>query len=303
MDVATLYSLRSAPKVDLSPACMAIIEKMRRTQVTYKPVAHVHGRRGHPHGHGRRSTPTNTVPDNWRIKALIDTHRRLKEREDPEYHVVVTSVNKLSNEHFDTFVKDTLEVIGKRDHVFRLRISTLLFDRGVLQNFFAPLISRFIKVLVEKVPDMREDILAQVEMFDTLYDAANVVIVPHSSDPAYSEAIFAWVKQKEKKRGFAVMVGELYTNGLVPVTTIKAILNSVLADLETTAAAVKTDATEEHVDHLARFLFAVAPNVRGEMVDQLQAVLDMPRPSLPSLTMKSRFKIMDALKVLKSPSV
>ena len=297
MDVATLYSLRSEPMVPLCEATVAAIARMRRTPVSYRPAAHVHGRRYH-----RKTTPPG-LPENWRAKAILETHRRLKEREDPEYDVVVTSVNKLSKEHFDVMVHDTLEVLAKRDHVFRLRVSTLVFDRGILQNFFAPLIAKFIKALVANIPEMRDDIIIQIDMFETLYDANNITLVPSSSDPTYDDAIIAWTKQKEKKRGFAVMVGELYTNGLVPFETIRSIMQGVVNDLEASSRQVKTPATEEHVDHLVRLMFAVAPNVKGQMIDPITSIMAIPRVQVPSLTMKSRFKLDDALKILKSPSV
>jgi|688.fasta_scaffold00564_65 hypothetical protein len=296
MDVATLYSLRSET-VPLCEATIAAIAKMRRTPVSYKPAAHVHGRR-----YQRKTTPRG-LPENWREKAILETHRRLKEREDPDYDVVVTSVNKLSNEHFDVMVRDTLEVLEKRDDAFRLRVSTLVFDRGILQNFFAPLIAKFIKVLSLKFPEMRDDIAVQISMFHRLYDADNITLVPSSNDPTYDDAIIAWTKQKEKKRGFAVMVGELNANGMVHFETMRSMLQEVINDLDSTSREPKTPATEEHVDHLVRFLFAVAPNVKGQMIDPIKNIMEIPRPHVPSLTMKSRFKLEDALKILKSPSV
>lgn len=302
MDVATLYSLRSAPKVPLSSTTIEAIARMRRTPVSYRPAAHAHGKRGNYH---RRTPPSTAIPENWRIKAIVESHRRMKEREDPDYDVVIESVNKLSKEHFDQFVKDTLAVLQKRDHVFRLRVSTLLFDRGIVQNFFAPLIAKFIQELSREHEGMHEDILTQVDMFETLYDASAVIIVPPSSDPAFDDAIIAWTKQKEKKRGYAVLVGELFKVGIIPVATMDTLLKNIVSDLDASSRQAKTNATEEHVDHLVRFLFAVSTNIRGQaaLVVQIEEFLGLPRPSLPSLNMKSRFKLEDALKILKSPSV
>lgn len=302
MDVATLYSLRSAPKVPLSSITIEAIARMRCAPVAYRPQPHSHGKR--PNHHHRRTPTAPPLPENWRIKALVETHRRVKEREDPEYDVVVESVNKLSKEHFTKFVNNTLEVLQKRDEVFRLRVSTLLFDRGVQQNFFAPLIAKFIQELAREHEGIREDILTQVEMFETLYDASAVVLVPSSSDKGYDDAIIAWTKQKEKKRGFAVLVGELFNVGMIPIAVMDTLLKSIASDLETTCRQPKTEMIEEHVDHLVRFLFAVAPNVRGQktLILQLDELMTLPRPTIPSLTMKSRFKLEDALKILKSPS-
>lgn len=303
MEVAAIYAARSAPKVPLSSVTTDAIARMRLTAMTYRPSAHVHhGKRTSYH---RRTPSAPVLPDNWRQKAMLEVHRRVKEREDPDYDVVVESVNKLSKEHFAKFVDETLAVLQKRDHVFRLRVATLLFDRGVQQNFFAPIIASFIQVLAREHEGVHEDILTQIEMFDTLYDASKVILVPSSSDPTYDETIIAWTKQKEKKRGFAVLVGELFNVGIIPLATMEMLLRSIAIDLEASATQSKNPSVEEHVDHLARFVFAVAPNLKGGLpmfVSQIQSVLAIPRTGTQCLNMKSRFKLEDALKLLKSPS-
>lgn len=301
MDVATLYALRSAPKIPLSSVTTDAIAKMRVTAMAYRPSAHVHASKRAYH----RRTPTAPIlPENWRQKAILEVHRRVKEREDPDYDVVVESVNKLSKEHFTKFVEETLVVLRKRDDVFRLRVATLLFDRGVKQNFFAPLIASFIQVLAREHEGVREDILTQVDMFDMLYDASKMILVPSSSDPTYDDMIIAWTKQKETKRGFAVLVGELFNVGIIPLVTMETLLRAIAIDLDTSASQPKAPAIEEHVDHLTRFVFAVAPNAKRipAFTAQIQGILGKDRPLLPSLNMKSRFKLEDALKLLKTPS-
>ena len=303
MEVAAIYAARSAPKVPLSSVTTDAIAKMRLTAMTYRPSAHVH--HGKQRSYHRRTPPAPLLPDNWRQKAILEVHRRVKEREDPDYDVVVESVNKLSKEHFNTFVEQTLAVLKKRDHVFRIRVATLLFDRGVQQNFFAPIIASFIQVLAREHEGVHEDILTQVEMFDTLYDASKVILVPPSTDPTYDDTIIAWTKQKEKKRGFAVLVGELYNVGIIPLATMELLLRSIAHDLEASATQAKDPSIEEHVDHLGRFVFAVAPNLKGGLprfVDQIRAILGLSRPMTPCLNMKTRSKLEDALKLLKSPS-
>jgi hypothetical protein len=196
MEVAALYALRSAPRAPLSAACNELIGRMRLTAVTYRPAPHAR------RPTNRRHTPTTSrLPDNWRQKALIDTHRRVREKDDEDYETIVGCINKLSKPHFEANLKTTLEALAKRDELFRLRVATLLFDRGIRQSFFAPLLADFIQAIVKSTADMREDVQAQIQMFDTLYDAANVVVVPPANDPGFDEAIIAWTKQKETKRG------------------------------------------------------------------------------------------------------
>lgn len=292
--IAHLYSLRSViAKVPLSSMCLDMIEKMRRSPVAYRPAAHAHAKKNY-----RKHTPPR-LPENWRQSALIDTHRRVREKDDEDYETIVGCINKLSKTHFEEMLKSTLEALGKRDHLFRLRVATLLFDRGIRQNFFAPLVADFIQSILKTVPDMRGDIETQIQMFETLYDAGNVVLVPSATDPGFDDAIIAWTKQKEMKRGYAVFVGELFQRGVVPHDVMDLMLNAVLDDLQKSIRLEKTEATMEHVDHLGRFLFAVAPNLKGwEGRGVIAEVLATPRTEVPSLNMKTRFKLEDALKIL-----
>jgi hypothetical protein len=80
-----------------------------------------------------------------------------------------------------------------------------------------------------------------------------------------------------------------------------AMLKAVVDDLQKSARLEKTDATMEHVDHLGRFLFAVAPSLKGwEGAATIVEFLATPKTEVPSLNMKTRFKLEDALKILQS---
>jgi hypothetical protein len=153
------------------------------------------------------------------------------------------------------------------------------------------------KDIVAAMPDALHDLVTQTSMFATLYNTENVTLVPSSTEPGYDEAIIAWTKQKETKRGFAVYVSELYARGLVPEETMSGFLKTVFDELRDSIRAPKTEANEEHVDALVRFLFAVATKVAIRA--GITAVLAIPRPEVPSLSMKSRFKLEDAAKASK----
>jgi hypothetical protein len=189
---------------------------------------------------------------------------------------------------------DVLARLTKRDEAFRLRVTTLLFDRGVRQTFFATMMADAYKDIAAAQPDALQDLATQTSLFDKLYDMDNVTVVPASTDPGFNDAIIAWTKQKEIKRGFAVYVSELFSRGLVPEETMLGFLKTVMDELATSIRATKTSANEEHVDALARFLFAVATKV--PLKAPLSAILAIPKAETPSLTMKSRFKLEDAVK-------
>ena len=131
-------------------------------------------------------------------------------------------------------------------------------------------------------------------MFDSLYDTSAVTIVPASTDSGFDDALIAWTKQKETKRGFAVYTSELYSRGLIPEATMAVFVSTVVDDLRETISQKKTPPVEEHVDHLVRFLAAVAPKVK-EVKPKVAEILAIPRTETPSLTMKSRFKLEDVV--------
>lgn len=282
MDVTTIYAARALPRPSLGDDILALISKLK---ISFKPAF-----RRAPH-HRRNPAATET---NWREAALVDAVRKVREKDDPDYDVISAAINKLSKSNYTKLMTDVLERLKKRDEAFRLRVTTLLFDRGVRQTFFATLMADAYKDIAGAHPDALQDLAIQTSMFDKLYDTENVTIVPATSDPGYEEAIVAWTKQKEIKRGFAVYVSELYSRGLVPEETMSGFLKTVLDELTASIRSPKTNANEEHVDALARFLAAVAPKMAFK--GPLGAILLLPRAECPSLSMKSRFKLEDAAK-------
>ena len=281
MDVSSIYAARALPRPSLGDDILALISKLK---ISFKPAF-----RRTPHHRRPQASETN-----WREAALADAVRKVREKDDPDYDVISAAINKLSKSNYTKLMTDVLERLKKRDEAFRLRVTTLLFDRGVRQTFFATLMADAYKDIAAAHPEALQDLATQTAMFDKLYDTENVTVVPASSDPGYDEAILAWTKQKEIKRGFAVYVSELYSRGLVPEETMSGFLKTVLDELTTSIRSPKTNANEEHVDALARFLAAVAPKMAFK--GALGAILLLPRAECPSLSMKSRFKLEDAAK-------
>ena len=281
MDIATIYAARALPRPSLGDEILALISKLK---ISFKPAF--------------RRTPrrpaASSVETNWREAALVDAVRKVREKDDADYDEVSSAMNKLSKANYTKLMTDVLERLKKRDEAFRLRVTTLLFDRGVRQTFFATLMADAYKDIATAHPEALQDLATQTAMFDRLYDMENVTIVPSSTDPGFDEAIIAWTKQKEIKRGFAVYVSELYSRGLVPEETMAGFLKTVLDELATSIRSPKTSANEEHVDALVRFLAAVAPKM--PLKGPLGAILGLPRSECPSLSMKSRFKLEDAAK-------
>jgi hypothetical protein len=283
MDISTFYTLRSSPRDPLDETIRQTISKLK---ISFKPSFR--------RPVFKRAPAEETT--NWRELALLSVHRKVREKDDLDYDEVNAFLNKLTKQTYDKMMVAIMEKLDKRDSMFRLRVTTLLFDRGVTQTFYAALMADAYKDIASAYPDARQDLMVQVMMFDKLYDSANVTIVPSQTDPTYNEAIIAWYKQKEKKRTFAVYVAELFSRGLIPQELMSGFVKTIADDLKESVRQPKTPTAEEHVDALVRFVFAVAAKV-PEVKDPVKQVLAIPKAETPCLNMKSRFKLDDSLKL------
>jgi hypothetical protein len=285
MDIATLYSARNLPRPSLSEEIANIIAKLK---ISFKP--------SYPR---RPRQPRRQEADeqgDWRADALRDVVRKVREKDDPDYDEINSYINKLTKQTYTKMISEILLRIQKRDPMFRLRVTTLLFDRGIRQNFFAAIMADAYSDIIKVFPDASADLLTQVAKFDELYDTNKLVVVPGSDDAGYDEAIIAWTKLKETKRGFAVYVSELFARGLIPDDIMNTLMTHVFTDMRESLGAPKTAMKEEHVDALVRFVFAMASKM-PDIKNAIRAILAVPKADAPCLNMKSRFKLEDALKV------
>lgn len=281
MDVSSIYALRPSVKQPLPDSVVEIFSKLRTSfrPVFRRPV--------------RREPPAEAA--NWRQNVLVETLRKVREKDDADYDEINAAINKLSKPTYAKLTDLIKSKIASRDAMFRLRVTTLLFDRGIRQNFYASMLADLYSDIVKSEEDARNDLTTQVAMFDSLYDMSAVTIVPSSTDSGFDDALIAWTKQKETKRGFAVYTAELYSRGLIPEETMAVFVKTIVDDLRETVVQKKTPPVEEHADHLVRFLAAVAPKVKG-VVDMVSPILLLSRVDAPSLCMKSRFKLEDVVK-------
>ncbi len=281
MDIQSIYAARALPRKELDASIVDVISKLK---ISFKP----------PFRRAPINKKRNYEPENWREAALVDVVRKVREKDDAGYDEVNAIINKLSKSNFAKLIADVLVRLDARDSMFRLRVTTLLFDRGIRQNFFAPIMADAYTNISKAHPDALSDLKTQIQMFDTLYDTANVTVIPSSSEAGYNEAVIAWTKQKEMKRGFAVYVSELYVRGLIEEASMMDLVKGVRKDLVDTILLSKTSTNEEHVDALVRFLVAVAPKV--PIRTSIREILDLPRDKVVCLNMKSRFALEDAAK-------
>jgi hypothetical protein len=293
LTVAQVYGVRFAEKLSLPKIVQDNIAKLRITPVVFKPF------RPPPRAAYRPK-------ENWRENALVEAVRRVKERDDPEYDEVFSSLNKIAPRTLDKLSEKIVLNIKKRDEIFRLRVTTLLFDMAISQSGYAILMSDCAKKLATDIPEIQEDLVAQTEMFPKLYNMTETLTYPSSEEAGYADKVVEWMKLKDKRRGYAKFMTQLFVRDLVTEQTVGECMTHVSADLAAMAKQPKTEQSEENTTQYVDFLFetakilpSTAKALRTLMSLFIKSVLDIPRAELPSLNMRSRFKLEDAIKCVQ----
>lgn len=298
LTIAQIYSVRFTEKLALPSIIQENIAKLRITPVVFKPYRP-------PQKVAFRPKPSQ--PDNWRENFLVDAVRRVKEKDDPEYADVFSSINKLSIKTLDKLSTQIIENIQKRDEVFRLRVTTLLFDTVMNQGgYYVDLMSDCAKKLSESIPEIKEDLLVQTDMFPKLYNMTETITCPSADEEGYVDKIVEWTKMKDKRRGYAKFITNLFVRELLPEVVVEKSLKQVIEDLNDTSKQPKTEQTEENASQFVVFLFetikSLPPSASGlrELVKTcVKTLLELPRTEVPSLNMRSRFKLEDTLKCVQ----
>jgi hypothetical protein len=287
-----IYAVRGCEKLQLPPMVQESISRLRVKPMVFKPFQKPPPR---PSYSPRRS-------DNWREKALVDIVRRVKEREDPEYSDIFAILNKVAASNLEKLSNDAIEKMNKRDETFRLRIATLLFDKAITQHSFASVLADMTKKIVAQIPDLKDDIQTQVSIFPKLYNLSETLTFPSSVEAGFDDKVVEWMKQKEKRKGYAKFMMELCVRDLVSDECVKSSLQNVIEEITHLIRQPKTDQIDENVGQFAVFLYesaklAKSPSLKTFIAEALSSILTHPRDWVPSLSARARFKLEDALKL------
>jgi hypothetical protein len=232
----------------------------------------------------------------------VDVVRRVREREDPEYAEIFSILNKLAVSNITSLSDVAAGLMKKRDEQFRLRISALIFDKAITNHMFSEVMSKCVEYLVSVFPEMKEDLTSQIEMFPVLYNMNDTVLFPASSDPDFDTNVIKWMKQKEKRRGYAKFVAYLYLNHLIQLTAIAESVQYICADLRELLETPKNTRTDENIHQIANSLFEIVklvPDIARS--PQLQETTTLALAS-SVLDKRSKFKFQDIVDIMRSSS-
>jgi hypothetical protein len=297
LTVVDVYNVRFCQKLSLPRSVQDNIGRLRITPVAYKPVRNF-VRSGAP-----RHRTHATSSENWREKALVDMVRRVREREDPEYSDIFSIFNKLALSNLDKLSHDAIDLIQKRDEQFRLRVTTLLFDKAITQSAFSTVMAECAYRLNIVIPEIADDLQTQISMFPKLYDLSDTVTFPEAGEDGFEDKVVTWMRQKDKRRGYAKFMMELFLKELIPEAMVRSAFEQVVKELNEIAKYPATERTTENTTQFVEFVFECSKTAKGVLKDylkdEIQTLLKVPKADVPSLNMRCKFKLEDALKLLE----
>ncbi len=306
LSIDEIYLVRYGPKLALPPSVQTSIAKLRITPVQHKPTRQF-ARHTYRNRNFNNNTSSASSSDNWREKALVDIVRKVREKDDVEYSQIISIFNKVSPGNVEKLSGDAILLMQKRDEEFRLRVSALLFNRSITEPTVSVVMADCAARISEVIPGIAEDIQAQIELFPKLYDMTETIVIDITTitDPQ-DERLVQWTKQKDKRRAYARFMLELYVKNLIKETVVKQSLEQIVKDFNETANQAKTTYTESNATQLVEFMFEASKKLKGELKEYLKGnieeVLKVPREELkikfPSMNMKTKFALEDALKEL-----
>lgn len=298
LTVSQVYAVRFGAKLPIPKSVQDTIARLRITPVAYKPF------RPPPKHNSYRPKPT--IADNWRERMLTAYVSRLKDKGDPDYFEMFAILNKLSSANLQQLSQEAIELLKKRDQEFRLRVTTLLFDKAISESMFAGVLADCAVKLNEAFPEITEDLTLQAKMFTKLYDINSTLTYPQTMDPEFDNKVVLWMKQKDKRRGYAKFLTQLFVRNLITEDVMISSIKDVIEEMIVTAKQAKSEQTEENTTQYVDFLFEsskVLPASSKELKQLIRTAisefLKVPRPEVPSLCMRSRFRMEDMLKCVQ----
>lgn len=294
-----LYAFRT---MNLLPIPASVMDTIASMQLV--PVAQVYSKK--PAGYKKPFIASSS----WRSEALIAlTKTEFKSKDDPEFDTVRGIINKIAASTVGKGTAEILEIIKKRDQIFRLRVVALLFDRGVSMPFFSKLIANVFDILFKDLPVLKDDLQfsCSAEAFDKMFDHNTTLLCPSSSEPDYDDKLCNFMKMKELRRGFAMFVTELHIRGLVDEEIISHSVKAASDDLTSLVAKPDDKALIENVDQMVTLLFETCKvistrygkeHIIVKLIQQkAREIVAMPKTTTPCLGMRSRFKLEDTIKL------
>lgn len=306
LTIESMYEVRFGPSIPLPKKVQDLIAKLRITPIEYnKPKSkHIPASKSTWKKFGQPKKPED---DNWRINVLKEAvsaiNLKTQTNYNENYYAIVGLLNKVVMSNVSEFSDEIISKLQGEDDTVRMRVTTFLFNKAITENTYANLMAECVVSIAKKIPELYDDIICQIQQFPIIYNTSQSLMFPSNDDPEFQEKVFAYFKQKEKKRGYAKFMMELLVRGFVGEEMILKSIDDVLEDIHETARKPACSQTEENLIVLTTFLFEtikILPSNSNKLICNTicsfcEKIIKLSSVEIPSLTKRCKFKLMDTL--------
>lgn len=296
MTPSILYSFKNAV-LPVPPNVLSMLQSLQLTPIPQQVFSKKYAKYVAPNNNSWR---TSTIVSTKCTAAIL--------HEDPDFDAIQGICNKMVASTLSESVARIMLFLSTRDQLFRMKVISLIFSRGVAMPFFAKMMANTCELMFKTLPIVKEDLQfsASVESFNKMFDQTETVLFPTNDTANYDDAVCAWNKKKEIRRGFGIFVTELYIRGLVDEDVIESATTIATDDLREMVRKPLDERIVENVNQLVTFLFETTKvittrfgsnNIVKKIKAQVKEIVGLSRDAVPCLCMRSRFKLEDTGKL------
>lgn len=202
-------------------------------------------------------------------------------------------LNKISGASYDRLKLELAAILEEfpDDVPLISNIAETMFSLGSRSAVLAPIYGRLINEL-----DNQLLMNITIKTYQAYLETFKVPFRNIDPNTEY-DAFCAQNKQKSERRGFATFIVELHRLRILKADDVQKVADGLLEMLRADARASNTN--QDQVQEYVECMFAMAGNlpptsgVKKSILAACKDILALPRPDLPGLSMRSRFRLQD----------
>ena len=229
------------------------------------------------------------------FRASVDIEDRILAR-------IKGKINKIGPSTYESTKTFMQQILNSDETEFLDEFIKFIFKKAALEPIFCPLYAKLLHELADEFPHLRTVMMRLFADYTDIFKEVDSVPDVGTADYA---AFLEAQERKKFRRGYSQFVSELVKLGEADKDAFARIVQQIVDVLETSRADEKrTLLCEEYIDCLMNMCTSAAAILSAapwfpELKTRLEAMSKMPKASVPGLTNKARFAIMDIIDFIK----
>lgn len=263
-----------------------------------------HGHGFHRHGNGPQGHGGERAPHTRYVSKFVNTDAPVEEKILNQ--IILNKLNKFSAANYQDVKEFVQQVLDGDEKEFVRDFMLLVFKKAACEPTFCPLYAKLLSELRVGYPQLQDELNTLYGKFMTIFEE-----IDEKQCKDYEQFVQR-NKEKLHRLGYSQFLGELTRLGVLDENQLCALYGKVLDQIAAVAVQEppRQILVEEYVDCILRMTKALKTS-KTEKVEAIRQALQIScesqletllatRSSLPGLSKKAAFAIMDCLDVLRA---